>query len=250
MRFCILGVVLMVSPTLHAQTPPAENTGPNTNIVREVSGTMTFTQMSDGRVRGHEYFRTTTHRDGTRTMNITKDISAANAFQTIIVRVAPDFHPLETYAAYWTGEGYRGSIQVTVTDGRLRAVSTAPLGVNTHEIAAPPNLSVVTHGEIMNGWYLWTEDPKSTAEQKAMSYNLNPVARGNAPVTGTLLPSSFTRKNAEKVTTPAGTFDTVRYVLGELDMWIGTADRLLIRQVDAKAGREYLLTDLKVVENK
>lgn len=241
--------VALVSTSALGQAP-AENRGPNLNIVREVSGTMTFTDTTDNRVRGHEYFRMSLHRDGTRTMNITKDLAASNAFQTIITRVAPDFRPLEVYAQYWTGEGYKGSIQVTVNGEQLRAVSNAALGINTHEIRVPQKLNVVTHGEIMNGWYLWSGDPASTAEQSATSYNLNPAARGNAPVTGTLLPSTFTRRGTEKVTTPAGTFETDRYVLGELDMWIGTVDRLLIRQVDAKAKREYLLTDMKTAQNK
>jgi hypothetical protein len=240
---CTLG-----SATL-AQSPPPDNLGPNPNIVREASGTMTFTQMSDGRVRGHEYFRATTHRDGSRTMTITKDLAAANAFQTIVVRAAADFRPLEVFAQYFTGEGFKGSIHVALDGERLRATSTSPLGTNTHDIRAPEKLSIVTHGEIMNGWYLWTEDPKAAGDQTAMSYNLNAATRGNAPVTGLLHPSTFKRIGAEKVTTPAGTFDTVRYTLSELDMWIGTVDRLLIRQVDPKAGREYLLTELKVVEH-
>jgi len=244
----IVAITFLATSSL-AQTP-VENRGLNVNLVREVSGTMTFTQISDGRVRGREYFHMALHRDGSRTMNITKDLAAANAFQTIVTRVAPDFRPLEVYAAYWTGEGYKGSIQVTVNGEQLRAVSNSPLGVNTHEILVPQKLNVVTHGEIMNGWYLWSGDRASAAEQSSMSYNLNPAARGSAPVTGTLLPSTFTRRGTEKVTTPAGTFETDRYVLGELDMWIGTVDRLLIRQLDAKSGREYLLTDLKVVESK
>lgn len=244
----VIALTLLATSAL-AQAP-SENLGANVNLVREVSGTMTFTQMSDGRVRGQEHFRMALHRDGTRTMNITKDLAAANAFQTIITRVAPDFRPLEVYAQYWTGEGYKGSIQVTVNGEQLRAVSSSVLGTNTHEIRVPQKLSVVTHGEIMNGWYLWSGDRTSGAEQSAMSYNLNPAARGNTPVTGTLMPSTFTRRGSEKVTTPAGTFETERYALGELDMWIGTIDRLLIRQVDPKAGREYLLTALKVVENK
>lgn len=232
-----------------AQTPPPENLGPNPNIVRELSGTMTFRQISDGRVRGHEFFRATQHRDGTRTMNITKDLAAANAFQTIVVRAAADFRPLETYAAYWTGEGYKGSIHVTLDGDRLRAVSTSPLGSNTHEIRAPEKLSIITHGEIMNGWYLWSEDPKATGPQAAMAYNLNAAARGNAPVTGILHPSAFTRRGTETIKTEAGTFETTRYDLDSLEMWIGTVDRLLIRQVDPKAGREYVLTDIKVVDN-
>ena len=249
MTLRIIAALVLLVGSAAAQTPPAENLGPNPNIVRDVVGTMTFRQMSNGRVRGHEYFRMSQHRDGTRTINITKDLAAANALQTIIVRAAADFRPLETFAAYWTGEGYKGSIHVVIDGDRLRAVSTSPLGSNTHEIRAPEKLSVVTHGEIMNGWYLWSDDPKATGAQTAMAYNLNAAARGNAPVTGILHPSTFKRVGPENVKTEAGTFETVRYDLDGLEMWIGTIDRLLIRQVDPKAGREYVLTDLKVVAN-
>lgn len=245
----ILAGALLISAAAFAQTPQPDNLGPNPNIVRETAGTMTFRQIADGRVRGHEYFRVTQHRDGTRTMNITKDLAAANAFQTIVVRAAADFRPLEVYAAYWTGEGYKGSITVTLDGERLRAVSASPLGTNTYDIRVPEKLSVVTHGEIMNGWYLWSEDPKASGEQTAMSFNLNAGARGNAPVTGLVHPSTFKRIGSETVKTEAGTFDTVRYDLDGLQMWIGTIDRLLVRQVDPKAGREYVLTEIKVTES-
>jgi hypothetical protein len=58
--------------------------------------------------------------------------------------------------------------------------------------------------------------------------------------------SVFRRIGAEPVTTPAGKFDTTHYVMSGLDMWIAGEDRLLVRQVDAKNGREYLLTTLQV----
>ena len=66
---------------------------------------------------------------------------------------------------------------------------------------------------------------------------------------GFRIETRFTRLGAEKVTTPAGTFDAVHYQLAgrePLDIWVAGEDRLVVRQTDTRNGREYVLTELKV----
>ena len=116
MRFillALLGSFGLIIGDVHAQPAPAENTGPNTSIVRTVTGKMTFRTLSDGRVRGGEDFRLLVHPDGSRQMFISKDFKAVNAQQSMMTRVDARFRPLETYASYWTRDGFKGSIYVT-----------------------------------------------------------------------------------------------------------------------------------------
>ena len=226
-----------------------ENAGPNTSIVRAVTGKMTFRIISDGRVRGGEDFRLLVYPDGSRQIFISKDFKAVNAQQTMVTRVDARFRPLETYASYWTREGFKGSMYVTVSGNELNAVALGPKGRVETSLQVPQSISVVHHGEVMNGWYYWSEDSESKAQQTSSVYVLNAAPRGDAQVDGFLTESRFTRLGTEKVTTPAGTFDATHYQLAgmeALDMWIAGEDRLLVRQTDTKNDREYVLTEMTI----
>ncbi len=245
----LLASLIVGSAPVDAQQALPENTGPNASIVRIVTGKMTFRTISDGRVRGGEDFRLLVHPDGSRQIFISKDFKAVNAQQSMMTRVDARFRPLETYASYWTREGFKGSIYVTVSGNELNAVAFGPRGRVETSLQVPGNISVVHHGEVMNGWYYWSEDAGSSAWQTSSVYVLNAAPRGDAQVAGFLTESRFTRVGMEKVTTPAGTFDAIHYRLegGEaLDMWIAGEDRLLVRQTDARHDREYVLTEMTI----
>ena len=236
-------------PAAGAQPALPENIGPNTSLVRTVTGKLTFRTLSDGRVRGGEEFRLLVHPDGSRQIFISKDFKAVNAQQTIVARVDARFRPRETYASYWTREGFKGSIFVTVSGNQLDAVAVGPRGRVETSLRVPADLSVVNHGEVMNGWYYWPEDSGSRNEQTSSVYILNAAPRGDAQVSGFLAESRFTRVGTERVTTPAGTFDATRYRLAgreALEMWIAGEDRLLVRQTDVANDREYVLTEITI----
>lgn len=247
--FFLLTAIAVAALPSRAQPAPPENTGPNASIVRTVTGKMTFRTLSDGRIRGGEEFRLLVHPDGTRQVFVSKDFKAVNGQQTLMARVDARFRPLETYASYWTRDGFKGSMYVTVSGNNLNAVAFGPKGRIETALRVPDDISVVHHGEIVNGWYYWSEDPASRAPQTSSVYVLNAAPRGDAQVAGFLVESKFTRLGTEKVTTPAGTFDAVHYRLEgleSLEMWVAGEDRLLVRQTDAKNDREYLLTELTI----
>lgn len=240
--FCLLGF------SAFAQLPPPENTGPNASIVREVTGRVAFRALADGRDRGHEDFRLIVHPDGTRQISIIKDFKAVSAQQTIVARVDARFRPLETFASYWTRNGYKGAIFVTVARRTLTAVMSGPAGRSEETREVPEHIAVVHHGEIMNGWYMWPDfSAPAAGPQTTTNYNIMAVPRG-AQVSAMVHEMTYARLGEERVTTPAGTFDTLHYRMsgaGEpLDLWIATEDRLLIRQTDTKNGREYVLVEL------
>jgi hypothetical protein len=247
----LTSLAIAMAPAPAQQAAPPENTGPNTSIVRVVTGKMTFRTLSDGRVRGGEDFRLLVHPDGSRQIFISKDFKAVNAQQTMVSRVDARFRPLETFASYWTRDGFRGSMYVTVSGNELNAVAFGPKGRVETSLQVPADISVVHHGEVMNGWYYWSEDPESRAEQTSSVYVLNAAPRGDAQVGGFLTESRFTRLGRETVTTPAGRFDVIHYRLAgveALDMWVAGEDRLLVRQTDTRNDREYLLTELAVAQ--
>lgn len=221
-----------------------ENTGPNINVVREVVGTLRLQTKSDKRYRGVEEFRIFVHPDGSRTMIMSKDFIASNALQIITAHVAADFRPIDVYAAYWTKDGYCGSIRAAVQGDELRAVSEGPGGRIEDIVTVPHELSIVTHGESMNGWYLWQGERDADGNHAGTYFNFSPAPDGSNLIRGRLHPTSYQYLGTETVTVPAGTFETEHYLLGDIEIWYTGEDRILVKQVLRSEDKEYILTKL------
>lgn len=234
---------LWVAGGAFAQT--AENSGPNVNVVREVVGTLRLQTKSDKRYRGAEEWQIFVHPDGSRTMILSKDFVAANALQIMTAHVDASMRPIDVYATYWTPAGYQGSIRVAVRGSTLRADSEGPAGSHREEIAVPRELSVVTHGESMNGWYLWQGQRAEDGTHEATYFNLGPSPDGGSLVRGRLHPATFRYLGKETITVPAGTFETERYLLMNIEMWISGEDRILVKQALTDEDKEYVLTRLE-----
>lgn len=236
-----VAALLLVQSPVRAEE---ENTGPNVNVAREIVGTLRLQTKSDKRFRGTEEWRIFVHPDGSRTMILSKDFVALNALQIMTAHVDADFRPIDVYATYWVPGGYRGSIRVAVDGDTLRAVSEAPTGSVTEEITVPEEVSVVTHGESMNGWYLSQGERDAEGKHAATYYVFNPTRDGSEMVRGRLGPASFQYLGKETITVPAGTFETERYLLTNIEMWITGEDRILVKQSLVGEDKEYVLTHL------
>lgn len=224
-----------------------ENTGPNVNVVREWAGTLLMQTKTDKRYRGVEEWRIFVHPDGSRTMMLSKDFVAFNALQIMTKRVAEDFRPIDVYAAYWVRDGYRGSIRVTLDGDELRATSEGPGAPKTVTHTVPHEIAVITHGESMNGWYLWQGEPTSGEPQDLYEFNLTPQAPEGENARGIIRTGSFQYLGNETVTVPAGTFETERYRIMNIEMWITGEDRILVKQIITDEDKEYVLTKLEAV---
>lgn len=236
---------LAVSAALSQADDSVEATR-NTNIDRMVSGVHSFYEKEGATLRGREWFRMIVHQDGTRTMNITKDTFGTNRQHTIFMRVDEQFRPLEAYGMYRYPDGERGSVRVAVDGDLLTAQSFSPTGHTTHEVRVPPALAVVTHGEGLNSWSASVLDPDSdaTAEPASMertSYFISPPKDAPGPVLGKVTRSTLKRIGEETITVPAGTFETVRYSTGPLEIWAMKGDRILVKQT--YFGEDYVLTE-------
>jgi hypothetical protein len=245
LSIAILMLVTLASLLVPARAQEPENTGPNSNVVREVVGTLRLQTRTDKRYRGVEEWRIFVHGDGSRTMILSKDFVAVNALQIMTAHVSRDFRPVDVFATYWVKGGYRGSIRAAVDGNELRAVSEGPRGRHEEVLVVPHELSVVTHGESMNGWYLWQGQRDADGVHQATYFNINPGADAQSAVTGRLHPATFTYLGTETVTVPAGTFETERYLLANIEMWIAGEDRILVKQIIVDEDKEYVLTRLE-----
>ncbi|MDX2143117.1 MAG: hypothetical protein SFV19_07160 [Rhodospirillaceae bacterium] len=230
--------------------PPPENTGPNANIVRWASGTYTYVAADTKRERAWERFHMNVHPDGSRTMIMWHDLFARNNQFTVVLRVAANFRPLESYLSYWTPNGYKGSNFITVAGSKLTAVTNGPQGTITQAIDVPEKVSIGTHPVAADGWHTWYEDAKAKGPQKGTLYSVEATADNAKPPLGTPIPFEFERIGQEKVTVPAGTFDAVKYKLGGAsEAWVLEQDKIMIRVLNAPRNLEYLLTEFKSGDN-
>lgn len=251
-KIALVGASVFASHAWAQVAPQAqpENTGANTNIVRWAEGTYTYQVLSDKRKRAWEKFHMNVHPDGSRTMIMWHDLFARNNQFTVALRVAANFRPLEAYLSYWTPNGYKGSNFITVMGDKLNAASSGPTGQLTQALSAPEKMSIGTHPVAADGWHTWYEDVKAKGPQKGTLYSIEATADNNKPPLGTMIPFEFEHLGKEKVTTPAGTFDTVKYKLGGAsEAWVTEQDKLMIRVVNGPRDLEYLLTEFKSGDN-
>ena len=222
--------------------PPAENAGPNASIVRRAGGSYAYTTISDGRHRGEEHFQLVVHPDGSRTMMIWHDLSARNAQFSVVLRVASSFRPLEAYVSYWNAGQFKGSGMFSVDAGTLTAQSRGSAGPRSETIDLPQRFSIGTHPVAGDGWHTWTFDAAGPAKQTSMLYGVEASSDITKPVLGALTPLAIELVGRERLSVPAGTYDTTHYrVAGVNDLWVTEQDRLVVKSSIPSRDLEYVL---------
>ena len=246
----VCGLVVATSALAQTSTPPPENTGTNSNIVRWAEGKYVYQTVKEKRQRGWEKFHLNVHPDGSRTMIMWHDLLASNNQFTVVLRVGPDFRPLESYLSYWTPNGYKGSNFILVNGMKLNAVTNGPTGQVTQALDVPQSVSIGSHPVAADGWHTWYENADVIGPQKGTLYSVEATDDNNKPPLGTLIPFQFERIGPEKIKTPAGTFDTIKYKLGSAsEAWLLGPDKIMVKVVNAPRNLEYVLTEFKAGEN-
>ena len=205
-------------------TSYAGENGANTNSVREASGRYSYRTLSDGSERGRESFKLLVHPDGSRTLQFWHDLWAKDAQFTVVLRVAADFQ---------------------VDGNTLRAMGQGADGLVEQEVEVPQNFSIGTHPVSADGWHLWYADADMDKDQQVINlFSLEATEDAAKPVLGQLVQMPYEIVGAEVVETPAGRFDTMHYRLaGSSDLWVTGPDRILVRMIQERFDREYLLVE-------
>ncbi len=241
-----LTVALLLSAGCAAAqvAPPSENTGANASIARAASGSYAY-RAKDGRERGEERFQLVVHPDGSRTLLMWHDLFARNAQFTVTLRVAADYRPLEAYATYWNAGAYKGATLFRVDGDRLSASYRGPAGQQDQTIAVPALFSLGTHPVAGDGWHVARLDPAARGPQVLQLASVEASTDLTKPMLVTLVPLQAERIGAERITVPAGSFDTTHYRLaGVNDIWVLDQDLIVVRSVSTARGLEYELTSL------
>lgn len=230
-------------------TAPAAATATvaNASASRVISGSYRNETINGGERRGGETFELIVHPDGSRTLSISSDLTARNAWFTVVLRAAIDFRPLEAYASYWNGGVFKGSGRFIVDGDRVLAESTGPAsGLQRRESSVSTRFSIGAHPVSGDGWHTASFDPAGPPRQQVNLYSVEASADRTKPVLGTLLPLEMEYVGEETVEVPAGRFSAARYRLaGMNDLWVYGPDRIVIKSELPARGLRYVLTSLQ-----
>jgi hypothetical protein len=212
----------------------------NASVLRWAEGEYAYTTLDGSRDRGWERFRTTVHPDGSRSLMMWHGLRARSAQFTVLLRTTPAFEPLEGYVSYWNEGKFKGSASI-FRDGHVLDLESHGAWGSLHErVPVDSPFSIGTHPIAGDGWHLWVE---SRGPGPARVFGLEAGADPGKPVRGELREMPFERIGAERISVPAGEFDTVHYrIAGRTDVWLHGEDRLMVRMRQAQSDREYVLT--------
>ena len=232
---------LATAPAAYGLTP--DGTGPNSNIVRWAGGNYVYRRASDRKFRGGESFYMTVHPDGSRTMRAATDIAVRNVQANVVMRVDADFRPIEAYCSIFSQGAFKGSAMLRVNGTEM----TADLGGPTpRTFAVPRQFSLVTHPLALDGWHSWYASKTAGEKQAGTVFMIDGDADPAKPFGLHGQPLSIRYVGQERLTVPAGRFDTDHFVLAEsIDVWTTGPDHLLVRYLSARSDQEYLLTTLR-----
>jgi hypothetical protein len=200
-------------------------------------------RRTEGAVRvGVESFHLAVHPDGTRSLVVWNDLRERASQMSVTLSVDPDFRAREAYARYWTAGKWRGSAWVRVEGARISLSSQSGGALGSVEAQAPARLSIGTHPVSGDGWHVAAaklEHDKGIAKV----FSLNPGGDPASPLLGQLVDLPIERVGSERVSVPAGSFDTQHYRLADAsDYWITGEDWIVVKA--RVRNHEYVLVDL------
>lgn len=211
-------------------------------VVRWVDGAYEYRRVSDGVLRGTETFSMSLHRDGTRTMRATTDIFSRGVQVSVIQRVGSDFRPLDAQVVTYLAAGFKGAGTFIVDGASLSATVRGPAGVSRADYAVPHGLSLGSHPLAMDGWHGWQVRPVKGLKQEAAIFLVDGDPDVTKAMLGKLRTSVFEYLGDETVEVPAGRFAAAHYRMdGDVDLWVATEDRILVKSAWPKFKSEYLL---------
>ncbi len=238
-----LGVLLACSIAVVADA--AEPAIANPSLVRVIEGRYENRELKGGRVIGVESFRLNVHADGSRCIAIWSNSATRGTQINADVCVDREFRPLQAYARYWTGGAYRGAAWITIDGANLSLHSSTGAGVTTLGVPVPARFSLGTHPISADAWHVAALGSGGGAV--ATSFTLNPGGDRSTPLTGQLVQIPVERLAGERVTVPAGTFDTRRIrLVGRTDYWVVGEDWLVVRM--AAGDSERVLTEYRKLQ--
>jgi hypothetical protein len=198
--------------------------------------------------RGREWFTLTRHRNGDRTVRVMCELYDIDLLRDVVYTVDKDWRPVDAFIRLTLKDEFCGSGWVSFTDRYAECETFLANGGRISQRIEldrrPPTFGC--HPVICDIWHVGAFDRKSNKKVQNLKGTLmsSPLHTGaSGPMLGSVI-MTYEGKNldefdieyvsSEKVTVPAGTFDTdhFRYLLGGFppyDMWCHGDDLIPVK---------------------
>ena len=239
----LFAILLAVSP--YTLSAGASEPLPNANIVRSSQGEYTYQTLKEHRPRGRETWSLTVHPDGSRTVTALVDNYDGGVYYNLVHRVDADFRPLESFVVQWMTGRRLASAHFAVDGNTLTSTIATTTGRRDEQLNVPNTFSIQPHAVVTDGWRGYWYDKAKRGVQSGTNVNMSVAPGTPEPLRGKLEEENAEYIGSERITVPAGTFDTEHYKFrGGADIWFTSQDRLMIRYLYVETDREYVLTKI------
>lgn len=214
--------------------PPA-----NSSIARTITGEMDCRTLDKGEPCGREHWTLTVQADGSRTMRSFFDGGRDAQQINVVYRADAAFHFLEAFSnAYSKGKPI-GSGFYVADGGQLQVVTRDGTGFHAEQLPLPERFSVLLHPPSLDGWHFGQYDMARGGPQPVSTFVFGAVDGGPRVAA---FPITLEFVGRERITVPAGTFDTEHFRFGRnTDVWTMGTDRIMVRHEYRKSNTRFEL---------
>lgn len=204
----------------------------------------------DGVERGREWFHVTAAPHGSRTMRAICEIDDSQILRDVTLTVGPDWRPRDSYVRVCVADELIGSGWFEFTETQARAeVLSARLGRISQILPSAGRAPMFgAHQLAGDGWQAGLLDGHGDGPLRVEGVLLSsPEPNGSSGPLLDTISLTAERIGPERITVPAGTFDTIHYQfspdgLDPEDVWVLAGSNTLVRSRWAHYGTSYELT--------
>jgi hypothetical protein len=204
----------------------------------------------DGAERGREWFHVTSAVDGSRTMRTVSEIDDSQILRDVTLTVGPDWRPRDSYVRVCVADELVGSGWFEFTETQARAeVLSVQLGRISQILPSAGRAPMFgAHQLAGDGWQAGLLDGHGAGPLRVEGVLLSsPEPNGSSGPLLATISLTAERIGPERITVPAGTFDTVHYRfspdgLDPEDVWVLEGSNTLVRSSWPHYGTSYELS--------
>lgn len=222
LRACALALTCIAGAMLTAGTALAQYQEPQVTdqkLFRTIlSGRYDCRNIEDKGDCGSEQWKTTVNQDGTRILRAFSNWSNRASQLSMVLRVDAEFRPLDAFVTLHNTGKFVGSGFYVAQKGELVQTINSPEGLFTEKTPLPEHYSIALHPISADSWHSVYYDKAKGGVQESTQCILG-LALRSAQCAMVKLPMQLIGK--ERITVPAGTFDTEHYSWGAwTQVWV------------------------------
>ncbi|MBL8644997.1 MAG: hypothetical protein JNK21_13765 [Rhodospirillaceae bacterium] len=217
------------------------------------SGRIDLTEP-DGQRFDYERFILTVNPDGTRTLRTLTRSPKGDLLRDVNQLVAADWRPIEALGRLFYQNKAYGTVLRRVAGDKLQSMIWPQSGeIDTAEFDAPPGMTVGFHPIFHDIWKMSYLDTSHKEWQSILIHTVSNTWNGSTLGHGQQIKGQARFDGAERVTTPAGTFECQRFVWKTshgkvIHLWRTGPHHLFVKLLVAEGDKKGSVYELSALE--